>query len=57
MTTPNAFHWQAVPTKRRPPSAGVHKRPSLLPQRGSAFTAPITTIKQADRTNSIKGRA
>ena len=32
------------------------KRVNLAPQRGSSFTAPITTIKQADRTNSIKGR-
>lgn len=51
----NAFHWKAKQSPERPPSAAKLKRPQMKPQRGSAFTAPITTVAQADRTNSIKG--
>lgn len=33
------------------------RRVDLKQKRGSAFTAPIMTLAQADRTQSIKGRA
>lgn len=64
MHKPNAFNWRQDVR----PCIFLHdnrfngrgpsklKRVNLAPQRGSAFTAPITRPDQSDRTNSIARR-